>query len=292
MPTLLHFITMGEELLYTLGSSGLQYLLNDYSMQRNYNLQFKYAKGIFDYQNAYNTPLQQLNRLRQAGISPWVMNPSTNLATMPQGAAPNNSAPDIASQRVASAQAKQISANAEKTRTETKQMKDLFDYVLAQAACNVEGTNLNNEFLRRSLDTRLELLVNQNLLTADQNEALKQDMMFHSDQYKLILQHMQQQYKQMLKDYDISEEELQNKKHEGKLLEFEEQIKKVSADIADQYGVTPDSDGFKALIQAVISGHGADVLENLVQGIVQTSYRTTKRFIKNPLRYLLGDVDE
>ena len=61
------------------------------STKRAQKRAFKYSKKMFDYQNAYNTPANQMARLRSAGLNPALMygqgttGNASNYPQMPMG---------------------------------------------------------------------------------------------------------------------------------------------------------------------------------------------------------------
>lgn len=48
-------------------------LLGNQSRKKEAKRAFNYSKRMFDYQNAYNTPAKQMQRLREAGLNPALM---------------------------------------------------------------------------------------------------------------------------------------------------------------------------------------------------------------------------
>lgn len=80
------------------GTSALGSLISNAFYERNLRLQVNAQKELFDYQNAYNSPSAQMERLKAAGLNPNLIygsqspaGNSGNVPSAPGGAMPSGS---------------------------------------------------------------------------------------------------------------------------------------------------------------------------------------------------------
>lgn len=121
-------------------------------------LGFGQQKSLMDIQNAYNDPSAQVARLRRAGLSPWLVNGQSSVASVPSGSSAN----------VESAPSKldylQTESNVRMQDAQAHQMEVMTD-----------AQRILNSYLDKSEQKRLSLLdtqIDSTVSTADYNRAL------------------------------------------------------------------------------------------------------------------------
>lgn len=119
---------------------------------------FGQQKSLMDSQNAYNDPSAQIARLRRAGLSPWLVNGQSSVASVPSGSSAN----------VESAPSKldylQTESNVRMQDAQAHQMEVMTD-----------AQRILNSYLDKSEQKRLSLLdtqIDSTVSTADYNRAL------------------------------------------------------------------------------------------------------------------------
>lgn len=119
---------------------------------------FGQQKSLMNIQNAYNDPSAQIGRLRRAGLSPWLVNGQSSVASVPPGSSAN----------VESAPSKldylQTESNVRMQDAQAHQMEVMTD-----------AQRILNSYLDKSEQKRLSLLdtqIDSTVSTADYNRAL------------------------------------------------------------------------------------------------------------------------
>lgn len=119
---------------------------------------FGQQKSLMNIQNAYNDPSAQIGRLRRAGLSPWLVNGESSVASVPSGSSAN----------VESAPSKldylQTESNVRMQDAQAHQMEVMTD-----------AQRILNSYLDKSEQKRLSLLdtqIDSTVSTADYNRAL------------------------------------------------------------------------------------------------------------------------
>ena len=173
-----------------LGDLGLQFaggLINSVSSLFSSENAFQHQKDLMDYQaqiqdkqfNKYSSPQAQVRNLAAAGINPAVAmgNQSPVFSSIPNGPSPS------------SVQAPQFGIG-------TTSLTDLANYMLAKAnaqkaGVETEGTQLDNEVKRRTMDDRVKQIGLQNHWTEEQTAKVTQEIGLMCGQFQEIQQRIE-----------------------------------------------------------------------------------------------------
>lgn len=163
-----------------------QGFINNWITNRQYKdrmqMNLDYSKQLIDYQNAYNTPKSQMERLAEAGLNPNLVygssalsgqSASSEMSATAQGISPYSTA-DVASRALAIAQMKQSEAAAENLTADAR-LKN------AEAA-NKEMFNLRYPEV---LDLQIKNADKQLEKTASDINVNKQSMLYQAAQTRL-----------------------------------------------------------------------------------------------------------
>lgn len=186
--------------------SGFNFLQNKKNYEKQValmELQNKYNVENWQANNEYNTPLEQLRRIQQAGLSSaqvyggnssqiaGVSNSQPSGVTMPQyhgipGVAPDlsnifNSALQIAQKKKIDAETENINANTENTSVETKFLNDTY-------STRSDGIKLTNQQILKSVESISEQIKQTAANTANlhqQNKLMVQNEFINSYELEL-----------------------------------------------------------------------------------------------------------
>lgn len=127
------------------------------AQKRAATVAFKRQKELFDYQNAYNTPANQMKRLKAAGLNPALMygQGTTGNATGFAGVAKADvSGPELAHSAAAGAQMSLINAQRQKLEEEADLIRNQQVLSNAQASLAVQNTlNVKADTARKIQET-------------------------------------------------------------------------------------------------------------------------------------------
>lgn len=138
-------------------ASGIGSLFTIGAQKRAATTAFKRQKELFDYQNAYNTPANQMKRLKAAGLNPALMygQGTTGNATGFAGVAKADvSGPELAHSAAAGAQMSLINAQRQKLEEEAGLIRNQQVLSNAQASLAVQNTlNVKADTARKIQET-------------------------------------------------------------------------------------------------------------------------------------------
>lgn len=179
-------IALGAKQLLNFGNSrigvGQQKELMDYQ----YNLE----RSMFDYANNYNKPINQMIRLREAGLNPNLVYGNGSVAGNTAGSAPSISIPSakgpesvgindaisayqlgldtkIKESQLGNLEAQRLKTNAERIRIENETQSKEFYQLLNNAKAT--GLYYNNDYLRRTINDRVEQQALRTTLLKDES---------------------------------------------------------------------------------------------------------------------------
>lgn len=138
-------------------ASGLGSLFTIGAQKRAATTAFKRQKELFDYQNAYNTPANQMKRLKAAGLNPALMygQGTTGNATGFAGVAKADvTGPELAQSAAAGAQLSLVNAQRQKLEEEAGLIRNQQVLSNAQASLAVQNTlNVKADTARKLQET-------------------------------------------------------------------------------------------------------------------------------------------
>lgn len=138
-------------------ASGLGSLFTIGAQKRAATTAFKRQKELFDYQAAYNTPVKQMKRLREAGLNPALMYGKGTVGNVDSFAGvqkANVSGPELAQSAAAGAQMSLIDAQRSKIEEEAEMLRNQQVLSNAQAAQAVANTlNIEQDTARKLQET-------------------------------------------------------------------------------------------------------------------------------------------
>lgn len=166
-------IALGAKQLLNFGNSRLGVGQQKELMDYQYNLE----RSMFDYANNYNKPINQMIRLREAGLNPNLVYGNGSVAGNVAGSAPSISIPGargpetvgindaisayqlgldtkIKESQLGNLEAQRLKTDAERIRIENETQSKEFYNLLNSAKAT--GLYYNNEYLRRTLTDRVE----------------------------------------------------------------------------------------------------------------------------------------
>lgn len=205
----------------------------------------------------YNSPKNQVSRLREAGLSPWLINGASSNMT-PATVNPTDLAGSASNVANAKTSAKVADAQVRKTNQETEQSKDMFQFLLDMARSNARKSSADADIADAHAST--EPMRIQIQMHKEQFDALKSE-------YDASTAKAMSEVTTALKDVNIetAQKSLEELKEKIKGLKSDNEIKEVASDIAKKYGILPTDDGFKALMHLVLSEKGDELLAKLAQ---------------------------
>lgn len=166
-------IALGAKQLLNFANSRVGVGQSKELMDYQYNLE----RSMFDYANNYNKPINQMIRLREAGLNPNLVYGNGSVAGNVSGSAPSISVPSvrgpesvgindaisayqlgldtkIKQSQLGNLEAQTNKINAERIRIENETQSKEFYNLLNKAKAT--GLYYNNEYLRRTLNDRVE----------------------------------------------------------------------------------------------------------------------------------------
>lgn len=195
-------IALGAKQLLNFGNSRIGVGQSKELMDYQYNLQ----RSMFDYANNYNKPINQMIRLREAGLNPNLVYGNGSVAGNVAGSAPSISVPSvkgpesvgindaisayqlgldtkIKESQLGNMEAQRLKTNAERIRIENETQSKEFYNLLNNAKAT--GLYYNNDYLRRTLTDRVEQEALRTTLLKD--ESVLNGFRYVQEQNKILI---------------------------------------------------------------------------------------------------------
>lgn len=284
-------IALGAKQLLNFGNSRIGVGQRKELMDYQYNLE----RSMFDYANNYNKPINQMVRLREAGLNPNLVYGNGSVAGNVAGSAPSISIPSVSGpesvgindaisayqlgldtkikqSQLGNLEAQTNKINAERIRIENETQSKEFYNLLNKAKAT--GLYYNNDYLRRTLNDRVEQEALRTTLLKD--ESVLNGFRTVQEQQKM----------------DILAQQLENLKAQEKLTYAS--VSKVLAD-AKLSGKQADLVVQKIDTQKVLTKkEKAEVKNLLIQGKTAKLEYVLKRYIPNrsELGKIVGDLNQ
>lgn len=284
-------IALGAKQLLNFGNSRIGVGQRKELMDYQYNLE----RSMFDYANNYNLPINQMARLRQAGLNPNLVYGNGSVAGNVAGSTPSISIPSVSGpesvgindaisayqlgldtkikqSQLGNLEAQTNKINAERIRIENETQSKEFYNLLNKAKAT--GLYYNNDYLRRTLNDRVEQEALRTTLLKD--ESVLNGFRIVQEQQKI----------------DNLAQELANLKAQEKLTYAS--VSKVLAD-ANLSSKQADLVVEKIDTQKVLTKkEKAEVKNLLIQGKTAKLEYVLKRYIPNrsELGKMVGDLNQ
>lgn len=195
-------IALGAKQLLNFGNSRIGVGQRKELMDYQYNLE----RSMFDYANNYNKPINQMVRLREAGLNPNLVYGNGSVAGNVAGSTPSISIPNVSGpesvgmndaisayqlgldtkikeSQLGNLEAQRLKTNAERIRIENETQSKEFYTLLNNAKAT--GLYYNNDYLRRTLNDRVEQEALRTTLLKD--ESVLNGFRYVQEQNKILI---------------------------------------------------------------------------------------------------------
>lgn len=223
------------------------------------SLQDEYNRSLWDYQNAYNTPQQQMERFKAAGLNPHLIygqsQPAGNAgpiepATVPTRQAATADVPDAMFRYL---QARQMDAQYQATTQNTE------NAAKRGAILQVQGSLENLKLMKEAISSKNYKDLAEAEKSTRQFMALRMQELFANEKTKggLLTQHLTQRGENFKRDIEIKDLDIAFKKDRNELSKF---------------GIySSDHPALRILMQAA-QRQGIDLHELLSKGVDKLQY--------------------
>lgn len=249
------------------------------------------SKDIYE----LNSPKNQVKRLREAGLSPWIMNGQSTNASTPS-ANPTDLAGAGANSVTARANAKLTEAQAHKTEQETDQQAMMFNYLLDQARWNARNAQHTSGISEAEHAKKQVEVLYYPQFWEETMHKLSADATYsdYVTQMKKVENDMFPQFQRI--GLNNAQEMLNKLVQEVRKTKNEADQSEVASKIAKEYGILPNDDGFKALLHVLLTGKGDVVIKQLATALGESAKQAggmvvdgAKKVWNKGIDYLFGD---
>lgn len=251
-----------------------------------------YEREMFDLENMYNSPSNQVSLLRQAGINPAVMfgdgstfkegSAGAGAAASPAsgGSAPMATPASPQSQGEFMAILKkdmfkeqmrkqrlendltELNVEDKRNEVEAKKKGRGVDYINDEASVDADGNPVVTKATVSGYDIPILQAVADLNIKHTMNAKEKRELALFNAQYPFLA--------------EMSDYQLRNLKADLEFALKRNRLQEMEVDFADKYGILPSDDGWSSLIKAVMRNDSAvfNAFDAIIQGLVTTGKKS------------------